>query len=118
MNIRKKRNIINFDKADVRIECIKKHEILISIDIKEHYAINFENRQFIIVIETINAVDEYSFSSMLIIQNCEIMTNFFSKDLSKEIYIFTSIIDFTSDKIALKYLQHYIKNSNAELDAN
>jgi hypothetical protein len=40
LNIRKRRNILNFDEAEFRIECMKKHEILISSDIKEHYVVS------------------------------------------------------------------------------
>ena len=97
---------------------MKNHEILILFDIKKHYAINFENRRFIIVVEMINVIDEYLFFSMMIIQKCEIMKNWFSKNMSNEIYIVFSNNDFTFDTIDVEYLQHYIKHSNAESDAN
>ena len=64
LKIRKRRNIINFDETDFRIKCMKKQKILMSLNIKKHYAINFENRKFVIVVETINVVDDYFFSSM------------------------------------------------------
>jgi hypothetical protein len=66
----------------------------------------------------INAVDDYLSSSMINIQKQEIMINwFFSKDFSLDMHIVFSDNDFTFDKIALKYLKHYIKNFDAEFDA-
>jgi hypothetical protein len=65
----------------------------------------------------INAVDDYLSSLMIIIQRQEIMTNWFSNDVSSDTLIVLSENDFTFDKIALKFLKHYIKHSNAEFNA-
>ncbi len=59
MNIRKKRNIINFDENDFRLKCIKKQKIIFFIEIKKHYQVNFENRKSLIIIKMINAVEEF-----------------------------------------------------------
>ncbi len=75
LNIRKKRNIINFDESDFRSECMKKQKIIIFIEIKEHYQVNFENRKSLIIIEIINAVEEFFFSLMIIIQKQDLMIN-------------------------------------------
>ncbi len=72
-NIRKKRNIMNFDEIDFRSKCMKKQKIIIFIEIKKHYQINSENRKSLIIIEMINAVEEFFFSLMIIIQRQDLM---------------------------------------------
>jgi hypothetical protein len=54
---------------------------------------------------------------MIIIQNQEIMINWFSNDLSTNTHVVTSNNDFTFDQIIVKFLKHYIKHSNAESNA-
>ncbi len=68
LNIRKRRNIVNFDEIDFRSDCMKKQEIIVFIEIKEHYQVSSENRKSLIIIEMINAVEEFFFSFMIIIQ--------------------------------------------------
>jgi hypothetical protein len=55
------------------VRCLKKDDILISADVKEHYVVSSENRKSITIIEMINAADDFSFFSMMIIQDQEIM---------------------------------------------
>jgi hypothetical protein len=43
------------------------------MNIKEFYAMSLENRKSATIVEMINAVDEFSFSSMIIIQEHDIM---------------------------------------------
>jgi hypothetical protein len=52
---------------------MKKQEIIVFIEIKEHYQVNFENRKSLIIIEMINAVEEFLFSLMIIIQRQDII---------------------------------------------
>jgi hypothetical protein len=52
---------------------MKKQEIIVFIEIKEHYQVNSENRKSLIIIEMINAVDEFSLSFMIIIQEQDLM---------------------------------------------
>ena len=73
LNIKKRRNIINFDEQKVRIDCMKRQKILMSENVLKFYSLSFENRQSMIIFENINAVDEYSVFFMLIIQNYELM---------------------------------------------
>ncbi len=86
-------------------------------DIKKFYSINSENRKSITIIEMINAIDDYSFSFMIIIQKQKIMINWFSNDVSSNTFIVFLENDFTFDKIALKFLKHYIKHSDAKFNA-
>ncbi len=114
LNIRKRRNIINFDESDFRSECMKKQEIIVSIEIREHYQVSLENRKSLIIIEMINAVEEFLFSLMIIIQRQDLMISWFDDDneLLENTYVMFFESEFISDKIALKFLKHYIKNSN------
>ena len=48
---------------------MKNEKILVFLNIKQFYAVSFENKKSITVFEMINAADQYSFSSMMIIQN-------------------------------------------------
>jgi hypothetical protein len=52
---------------------MKKQEIIVSIEIKKHYQINFENRKSLIIIEMISAVKEFSLLFMIIIQRQNLM---------------------------------------------
>jgi hypothetical protein len=119
LNIRKRRNIINFDENDFRSECIKKQEIIVFIEIKEHYQVNSENRKSLIIIEMINAIKKFSFSLMIIIQRQDLMISWFDDDneLFENTYVMFFESRFISNKIALKFLKHYIKHSDVDSDA-
>jgi hypothetical protein len=52
---------------------MKKQEIIVSIEIREHYQVNSENRKSLIIIEMINAVEEFLLSLMIIIQRQDLM---------------------------------------------
>ena len=107
-----RKNIINFDETEFRVECLKKHDIFVSINVRKYYFLNSENKRFIIVIEMINVFDNYSTSSMLIIQNQQIIKFWYQNEFSKETLCIFSKNKFTSDLIALQFLQHYVENSN------
>jgi hypothetical protein len=66
----------------------------------------------------INAVGEFSPSFMIIIQRQDIMISWFDEsELSEDTYVMLFESEFISDKIALKFLKHYIKNSDVDSDA-
>jgi hypothetical protein len=117
LNIRSRRNIVNFDEAGFRVGCMKGQEIIVSLNINEHYHVSSENRKSIIIIEMINAADEYPPSPMIIIQKFEIMASWFSEDLPAKTRIVPSESGFTSDKIAVEFLKHYIEHSDASPNA-
>jgi hypothetical protein len=115
LNIRKRRNIINFDENDFRSDCLKKQKIIVFIEIRKHYQVSFENRKSLIIIEMINAVKEFLFSLMIIIQRQDLMISWFDDnddELFENTYVMFFESKFISDKIALKFLKHYIKNSD------
>jgi hypothetical protein len=113
----RRRNLINFDETEVRVECSEDEDIIVPEDIKEFYSVSSENRRSVTVVEMINAVDDYSSSLMIIIQRQEIMTSWFSSSFSADTHIVSSSSDFTSDQIAVEFLKHYIKHSDAESNA-
>jgi hypothetical protein len=69
----------------------------------------------------INAVEEFSFSLMIIIQRQDLMISWFNDDdddkLSEDTYVMLSESEFVSNKIVLKFLKHYIKHSDADSNA-
>ena len=113
LNIRKRRNILNFDEAGFRIGCMKRHKILVPLDIKHHYGVSPENCKSATSIEMINAAGKYPPPPMVIILGQDLMVNWFSEDLPSGTHIIPSDSGFTSDKIAVEYLKHFIKNSDA-----
>ncbi len=120
LNIRKRRNIINFDEDDFRSDCMKKQEIIVFIEIREHYQVSSENRKSLIIIEIINAVEEFLLSLMIIIQGQGLIISWFDdgNELFEDTYVMLSESGFISDKIALKFLKHFIKNSDVDSDAD
>jgi hypothetical protein len=52
---------------------MKKQKIIVFIKIKKHYQINFENRKSLIIIEMINAIEEFFLSLMIIIQRQDLI---------------------------------------------
>ncbi len=117
LNIRKRRNILNFDEVGFRTGCLKSQEIIVPIEIRKHYQISSDNRKSMIIIEMINAAGEYPPPLMIIIQGQDIMASWFDEGLSEGTYVVPSESGFTSDKIALEFLKHYIKHSDAGPDA-
>ena len=113
LNIKNKRNIINLDEAGFRVCCMKGLEILVPTDVKEYYSISPENRKSITIFENINAAGDYPPPPLLVIQGHDMMSNWFADEMPKGTRIVSSENGFTSDKIAIAYLQHYIENSDA-----
>jgi hypothetical protein len=52
---------------------MKKQKIIVFIEIRKHYQVSSENRKSLIIIEMINAIEEFSFSLMIIIQRLDLM---------------------------------------------
>jgi hypothetical protein len=111
---------VNFDEAGFRSGCMKKQEIIVSIEIREHYQVSSENRKSLIIIEMINAVGEFFSSLMVIIQGQGLMVSWFDdgNGLFEGTYMMLFESGFISDKIALEFLKHYIKNSDVGSDAD
>ncbi len=68
----------------------------------------------------INAAEEFLFSLMIIIQRQDLMISWFDDsddELPEDTYVMSFESGFISDKIALKFLKHYIKNSDVDSDA-
>ena len=118
LNITSRRNIINFDEAGFRVGCMKGHEILVPSDISEFYAISPENRRSLTIFECNNAAGDYPPPPLLIIQGRDVMSSWFAEGLPAKTLVMTSDSGFTSDKIAIDFLNHYIANSDAGPNAD
>jgi hypothetical protein len=68
----------------------------------------------------INTIEEFLFSLMIIIQRQDLMISWFDDDnkLFESTYVMFFESEFISNKIALKFLKHYIKNSDVDSDAD
>ena len=113
LGIRSKRNIVNFDEAGFRIGCMASQEILVPDEIKEFYVASPENRRSLTMIENVNAAGDYPIPSFVIVSGQEIMASWYSEDLSEGTRIVTSETGFTSDAIAIEWLNHFIEHSGA-----
>ena len=68
-----------------------------------------ENWQFLTVIEAINVAERKSLSSLVIIQEKYLMTDWFFSEMNVNAIIFTSESDFTNNAIEIEFLKHFIK---------
>jgi hypothetical protein len=68
----------------------------------------------------INAIEEFFLSLMIIIQKQDLMINWFDDDneLFENTYMMLFESEFILDKIALKFLKHYIKHLDVDSDVN
>jgi hypothetical protein len=74
----------------------------------------------LIIIEMINAIGEFFLSLMIIIQRQDLIISWFDDsddELSEDTYVMFFESEFISNKIALKFLKHYINNSDVDSDA-
>ena len=92
---------------------MNRHEILVPTDVNKYYSISPENRKSITISENITAAGDYPPPHLLVKQGLDMMSNLFVDDRPKGTRIVSSENRFTSDKIAIAYLQHYIENSDA-----
>ncbi|EKD16230.1 transposase [Drepanopeziza brunnea f. sp. 'multigermtubi' MB_m1] len=111
MNIRPK-DIINFDETGFRIGCPRGTEVLVLGSIQEFYSVSPENRRSVTIIEMINATSQKPVPPMILIQSKRLMQQWFVSNLPTSTLIKEADNGFTDNKIALLYLEHYIKNAD------
>jgi hypothetical protein len=76
-------NLINFDETKFRVECMRRQKVMILIEMKELYAMSLENRRFCTIIEMINETNDFSSSSMIIMQDMKFhLSNFTPPQIS------------------------------------
>ena len=97
---------------------MKGHEILVPSDVREFYAMSPENRRSLSIFEYINAAGDYPPPPLVIVQGHDIMSSWFVDGLPAKTLIMASESGFTSDKIAIDFLNHYIENSDAGPNAD
>ncbi|EKD12102.1 hypothetical protein MBM_09739 [Drepanopeziza brunnea f. sp. 'multigermtubi' MB_m1] len=111
MNIRLK-DIINFDETGFRIGCPRRTEVLVPGSIQEFYSVSLKNRRSVTIIEMINATSQKPIPLMILIQSKRLMQQWFVSNLLTSTLIKEADNGFTDNKIALLYLEHYIKNAD------
>lgn len=87
------------------------------IDIKKVYVVNLNNQILLFILKNIDIYNNYLPSLFVILSNCEIITNWFSKDLSENTRIVISNTGFIFDQIAVEWLKHFIKHTNVDSKA-
>lgn len=117
LNIRTRRNVINFDEGGFRLGCLKGQEILVPTDMHQFYSTTPDNRKSVSIIEMINAAGDFPTPPLVIISGQEIMASWYNSEQPEGTMIIPSSAGFTSDQIALEFLKHYIKHSNAGPEA-
>ncbi len=71
-----------------------------------------ENWQSLTVIEAIDAAERKSSSSLVIIQEKYLMTDWFFSEMNLNAIIITSESDFTNNAIEIEFLKHFIKHTD------
>ena len=92
--------------------------IHVSNYLKQYYTLSLENRKSITIFECINAMGSYPPPLMILIERHEYMQSWFCERLLERTQIVLAKNGFTSNKIALVFLQHYIDNSNLGPEAD
>jgi hypothetical protein len=77
------------------------------------YAMSPESRKSLTIFEIIDAAGNFPPPPMIVIEGKELMMSFFPPELPDGTKVVVSDSGFTSHKISLIFLDHYIKNSNA-----
>lgn len=125
----KRKNIINFDESGWRIGCAKGQSILVPLDVAEvsnmlfsnlrifltfqYYSVSPENRRSLTIFECINATGSKPPPPFVVVEGKNLMRDWFPPNLDPDAYIMTSEKGFTTNEIAIEWLKHYIKNSDA-----
>jgi hypothetical protein len=106
----RRKNIVNFDEAGFRVGCAKGQWILVPEDILEFYSISPENRRSLTIFEAINATGRPPPPAMIVVQGQYLMADWFPKELDPDTYIITLEKGFTTNEIAIHFLNHFIKH--------
>jgi hypothetical protein len=112
----KRRNIINFDEAGFQVGCMKGQWILVPLDVTEFYALSPENRQSLTIFEVIDATGRPPPPLMIVVQGKKVMGSWFPPEFveqNPDAFIIASEKGFTNNEIAVEFLRHFIRNSNA-----
>jgi hypothetical protein len=102
------KNIINFNKTGIRIECIRFKKVIIPINIMELYKTSPENYKSITICKTIRVNGNESPSLFIIVSRIKVIEAWITQEFISEERIRLILIRYINNNIALKYLNHLI----------
>ena len=98
-------DIWNFDETDFQIGVKKSQWIVTSLRTKRHFLISDNNREYVSVVETINAT-EIVLNSMFILLERVHLERFY-QDLKNEVLIELLDIEYVNNEFTYVYIQHF-----------
>jgi hypothetical protein len=114
--IRKGKNIYNMDESGARVGCPKGEEVIVPIEVKEMYTSSPENRKSVTIIEAISADGREPPPPLVICPGKRIMESWIHDNLKGGEMIGQSETGYTNERIAIAWLNHFIKYTKAGPD--
>ena len=111
--IRSGRNIYNMDESGVRVGCPTGEEVVVPTHTKELYTASPENRKSVTIIEAISADGRKPPPPFVICPGKRIMESWIHDNLKGSEVIALSPTGYTNESIAIAWLRHFIKHTNA-----
>ena len=114
--IKRAKYIYNMDESEVRVGCPSGEIVVVPTHVKGLYTASPENRKSITIIETICADGRPPIPPIVICPGEKIMESWVSDNLLGAEVIVVSQTGYTNEKIALAWLDHFIKHVDAGPD--
>ena len=104
------------DESGVRVGCPSGEEVVVPAHIKELYTASPENRKSVTIIEVISADGKRPPPPLIICPGKRIMESWIHDNLKGSEVIALSPTGYTNESIAVAWLTHFIKHTNAGPD--
>jgi DDE superfamily endonuclease len=104
------------DESGARVGVVKWEEVVLHIDQKEIHTASPENRKSITIIEAVSADGTQPIPPAIICPGYRFMENWFHENLQGDELLMLSPTGYTNESLALDWLQHFIKHTNAGPD--
>ena len=111
--INRAKYIFNMDESGIRIGCPTGEIVIVPTEVKELYTGSPENRKSLTIIETICADGSVPPPPVVICPGEKIMENWIHDNLTGAEVIAVSQTGYTNEKVALAWLNHFIKHAGA-----
>jgi hypothetical protein len=115
-SIKKRKNIHNMDESGARVGCPKGEEVVVPIEVKEMYTSSPENRKSMTIIEAVSADGREPPPPFVICPGKRIMESWIHDNLKGGEVIDLSETGYTNERIAIAWLNYFIKHTKAGLD--
>ncbi|RPA97609.1 hypothetical protein L873DRAFT_1690158, partial [Choiromyces venosus 120613-1] len=108
--------IFNMDESGIRIVCPIGEIVIVPTQVKELYTASPENRKSLTIIETICADGREPLPTVIICPGEKIMENWIQDNLTGAEVITVLPTGYTNERIALAWLDHFIKHAGTSPD--